>query len=375
MHSTRNGIIPSRPECHREAIIFGRRLTAHATASTILGGTAANIHTFANAQATGDGNDLSLALVSAAATGLANQFVFYDSYAVGTGVTIFLNNNVSTVFGAAGAKVFGSAALGGNYDAAATGAQTYSSALEWVYNAASVQAGTPIDLGFVDTTTVGTGFGGIKLTATLNGAPALAITAATLTEANAALTDTIGKVGVWDKQGKEIDLKVSLEVTLTAPNSGFGVDLVAGLGAKAAGPDVAPPAVRVPVTAATASGAPPEDGWVPESLSGASAASHAAAEGTTVQLDAATHLLLNARPDFIGIGRAGNDTTVAGGSIDHTDLGYSLASYGYDCKAGTPHVQGGPTAADIVVGGGLLASAFHLAGDGSGDTLPQYGHV
>jgi photosystem II stability/assembly factor-like uncharacterized protein len=27
MHSTRNGIIPSRPECHREAIIFGRRLS------------------------------------------------------------------------------------------------------------------------------------------------------------------------------------------------------------------------------------------------------------------------------------------------------------------------------------------------------------
>jgi hypothetical protein len=65
---------------------------------------------------------------------------------------------------------------------------------------------------------------------------------------------------------------------------------------------------------------------------------------------------------------------VAGGGIDLTDLGFAGASLGYDAASGTLRVAGAGAAADILVGGGLLAGAFHLASDGGGGTLVQYGH-
>jgi hypothetical protein len=404
------------------ATASGALASAFAKAETFLLAPSSSIDLTTYADAGGVGNENLLALVSSAATGGANQFANYDSYGVATGATIFLGNNVATVFGATGATVFGSAALGGNYDAAATGAQTYDSNVEWEVDTNYLTPGGPLDLGFVDAVATGAGFGGIKVSVLENTKAVFSFAAGTLAAANAEFTDKVAKLGIWKAAADdEVFLEIRVAVTLTAANSGFGVDLVAGLGGKTPGPELAATGTSVRVTAANASGAalngPAGGGTVLEIVDGGTAAMNAATDNVTVQLDAATHLKLNGMSHIIAIGSAAADTIVAGaagqtltggaghdtlvgwsgggdlfrdtasglngdtivnlaagGRIDLTDLGFPGASLGYDATTGTLHVAGGATEADILVGGGLQASAFHLASDGGGGTLVQYGH-
>ncbi len=127
---------------------------------------------------------------------------------------------------------FGSGALGANYAAGATGAQTYTSSLEW--NIDPVVAGLPeiwhIALGLVDAFSVGAVFTSLAFTVTVNGSSVLFKDFVDRATANTWFTDRLLDLGAWSPYAPfDTDLYIKVSYALTISKAGgYGVNFVLG---------------------------------------------------------------------------------------------------------------------------------------------------
>ena len=150
-----------------------------------------------------------------------------SSFAFGSAGVVFgdLPTKLRPVFTSKSTTKLGSAALGADEPSGDTGSHTYDTEVGWTINAAKLKTDAVLDIGLVNALVVGPSPASVELTVTENGREVLSISS----PGKSFFTDRLRSLGVWKKSGPTLNVQVSMQITLDAPATGFGVDVVAGL--------------------------------------------------------------------------------------------------------------------------------------------------
>ncbi|MGH7156236.1 MAG: PEP-CTERM sorting domain-containing protein [Acetobacteraceae bacterium] len=158
----------------------------------------------------------------------------YNAFAVGRGLANYggLGPHVGAVFNASGTTNFGTAVLGGLYNAEATGSVTLTDSMAWVINPSSLPTGSghTLDLGLVDGLPSGAGFTSLTFDLFKQGSMKLKQTFTSVSAADTYFTDDLVPLGQWNTGvSGNLDIEATLSETLASAGSGYLVDFMVGV--------------------------------------------------------------------------------------------------------------------------------------------------
>jgi hypothetical protein len=146
---------------------------------------------------------------------------------------VTLGSKVGMVFLSSSTTDFGTAALGVGAVTGSTTTQTYSSAVSFDVNTATLHNGADLYLGLVSDADQGAGFSSLTFSLSENGKTILTQSFTSVTAANTYFTDDLKNLGAWTSGSNgALNLTASLAETVSAgmeSGNGYGINLTLGV--------------------------------------------------------------------------------------------------------------------------------------------------
>jgi len=124
--------------------------------------------------------------------------------------------------------VFGSGAM--SAVASSSSSRTYTSSIDWNVNTSALPIGSghDLDLGLVNASTDGSGFGSLTFSLSEDGMNKLSKTFTSVSAANTYFTDDLVNLGQW-MSGSTLDVLVSWSESVSGSGNGYGVNYLVGV--------------------------------------------------------------------------------------------------------------------------------------------------